>query len=178
MLIVIFFRAREKWNETYTQRRLPVVPSTPPPKEVWVKRVVPEHYTTIVEVPKTRVVRVPVKESKIVQDFETVHVVEHRPMSVSGFRIDTIQGDQSTKKRIIGAEVYHPNDERVRNLQVDSRAPSRAYTPAILQTVENKSTTEEASPSPQLNKTDSVVRSRRIPSDPVPLGFKVAKVRR
>lgn len=90
-------------------------------KEIWVKKVVPQRYMQQVEVPRTRVVRVPHTEVEQVPDFKTVEVIEHRPMSVDGYRIDEID---ETNNRRIGAEVFHPDDERVRGLPVDSRANS------------------------------------------------------
>lgn len=91
-------------------------------KEIWVKKTVPEKYMKQVEVPRTRVVRVPTTEMKQVEGYTTREVTEGRPMSVEGYRIDEILPDGT---RIRGGEVYHPEDDRVQSIPLDSRPPSR-----------------------------------------------------
>lgn len=113
-------------------------------KEIWVKKVVPERYMKRVEVPRTRIVKVPHKTIENVPSFDIVEVVEHRPMSVDGYRIDTVedavadgQGHAAmnrslNRSRIIGKQVYHPNDERVRSIPLCSRANSPSSYSALV----------------------------------------------
>jgi hypothetical protein len=97
-------------------------------KEIWVKKTVPEKYMKQVEVPRTRIVRVPSMQMKEVDGYTTQTVTEGRPMSVEGYRIDEILPDGT---RLKGGEVYHPDDDRVRNIALDSRPPSRVAGRAI-----------------------------------------------
>lgn len=91
-------------------------------KEIWVKKMVPEKYMKQVEVPRSRIVRVPSKKFQEVEAYETRTVTEGRPMSVEGYRVDEILPDGS---RIRGQEVFHPDDHRVAGIPLDSRPPSR-----------------------------------------------------
>lgn len=49
--------------------------------------------------------RVPIKEFKTVEEFKIVEETEYRPVSVQGYRIDTIEGNDFTRRRIKGTEV-------------------------------------------------------------------------
>ena len=49
------------------------------------------------QVPRTRVVRVPVKSQQTVDDYHVVEVTENRCVSVEGYRIDTIEGKMQSR---------------------------------------------------------------------------------
>jgi|EP00670_Eutreptiella_braarudii_P001659 hypothetical protein len=75
-------------TETYTvTEERPVVVD----KEVWVKKIVKETVMQPYEVEKTRTRKVPVKEYKEVQGFETIRVPQEKVIMADSFRVDEVE---------------------------------------------------------------------------------------
>lgn len=78
----------EEVNEEYTEiMDQPAVRN----KEIWVKKVVPEHYMAKVPVKRTRKVTRPTTVIKEVDDYQVVEVDGSKAVEVDGYRIDEVQ---------------------------------------------------------------------------------------
>lgn len=130
-------------------------------KEIWVKKVVPEHYMKKIPVTKMRQVTKPTTVIKEVDDFQVVELDGTKAIEVDGYRIDEVQDmrvqeieeiqnyrlhpqpdgearvqdvrDVSSfnQSRRIGTHVYSPDDMRVTNLPQDNSASMASTLPSI-----------------------------------------------
>lgn len=180
-------------EETYTEvQERPAIRK----KAIYIKKMVPERYVKRVEVPRTRRVRVPVKVKREVDDFDTVSVVEQRPVEVQGYRVDELQeskvmevppghphynlpsarqsANPSSTRRVRGNQVYHPEDERVVDLAVDYDQPASRSTSRIGKV--GSAIVQKQKPRPKKSSRKPALSSRRrAMAPPAKIGLRLAE---